>query len=75
MKIINLIINEDETRWLLNSLTHRDNDLPAIIQGEECFYMCANKVHRDKGPAAIYINSIQFWKHGKYIAAAGRTKK
>lgn len=72
MKIINLVIDDGETRWLLNSLTHRDNDLPAVVRGEECFYFFMNKVHRDKGPAAIFAHSTQIWKHGKYIAAIGR---
>jgi hypothetical protein len=50
--------------WRLpNGLTHRDNDLPAIIYANGDQYWCQNgKLHRDNDmPAVINANGLQYW--------------
>ena len=49
--------------WLKNGLSHRDNDLPAMIYPDGTQYWYKNGIkHRDNDlPASIYSNGHQFW--------------
>lgn len=57
-------------------LSHRDNDMPAVIYGSgRLEWWQHGKYHRDHGPAIINDDgSEEYWKKGKFVRQTSLTK-
>lgn len=72
-----LVWSDGEINWKKGRLAHRDDDLPAIIEGNGSKYWYKNgKTHRDGDkPAIIKPNGNKEWyKHGKLHRDLGPAK-